>query len=221
MAKKKTKKQFLARQRRKGRSRAQAEATWKMMQAQKKRFANYYALNPGTIPFGETSVETWFERDRAHVALEDDRTGETIVEWWDEDVHQAIEDGFLDPRDYHGSAYEFARDMGLLNRKAKRNSNWVSYDYGTLPPKSVFMSHYRAELGSEDAEYRMLLRGQEDEDAADGTVFEDAIGREVGFDADETWEGVKQLKRKWDVDGISEAADLASSILYTLNIEWI
>lgn len=58
-------------------------------------------------------VETWFERDRAHVDLQD-ANDETIIEWWDEDVEQAIEDGFLDPRDYYGSAVQYAEEMGLL-----------------------------------------------------------------------------------------------------------
>lgn len=38
----------------------------------------------------------------------------TIVEFWDEDVSQAVEDGFLNPRDYHGSAYEYAVDCGII-----------------------------------------------------------------------------------------------------------
>lgn len=67
-----------------------------------------------------TTLDTWFERDRAHVALyvkpefgPDDK-GDLIVEWWDEDVAQAVEDGFLDPRDWHGSAFSYAQDMDLL-----------------------------------------------------------------------------------------------------------
>lgn len=77
------------------------------------------------ITIQETALNTWFERDRAHVALLDARTDATIVEWWDEEVFQAIEDGFLDdrafilnrlarPRRLHESAYEFAANIGLL-----------------------------------------------------------------------------------------------------------
>lgn len=66
-----------------------------------------------------TKLETWFERDRAHVELTT-LSGETIVEWWDEAVHQAIEDGFLDPRDYHGSAIEYANTMDLGPRTESR-----------------------------------------------------------------------------------------------------
>lgn len=64
-------------------------------------------------------VETWFERDRASVILKL-KDGITVneampdlPEWWDEDVHEAIEDGFLDPKDYLGSAHEYYVQMFL------------------------------------------------------------------------------------------------------------
>lgn len=66
----------------------------------------------------DTKIETWFERDRQHVALVDAATEQnTIVEWWDEAVTEAVEDGFLNPRDYHGSAYDYAKTRGLLVEK--------------------------------------------------------------------------------------------------------
>jgi len=68
-----------------------------------------------------TRIDTWFERDRAYVGLETLK-GETIVEWWDEAVHAAIEDGFLDPRDYHGTAIEYANSLGLDVQKAGRSA---------------------------------------------------------------------------------------------------
>lgn len=58
-------------------------------------------------------VETWFERDRAQVTLYDGN-GDTILEWWDEAVEEAIEDGFLDPHDYLDSATEYAKSLGIL-----------------------------------------------------------------------------------------------------------
>jgi hypothetical protein len=68
--------------------------------------------SPSPLPeYGDTHVETWFERDRAHVALYDSRTQSLLVEWWDDDVAQAVEDGFLDRRDYHRSAYDYARHL--------------------------------------------------------------------------------------------------------------
>lgn len=66
-----------------------------------------------------TELETWFERDRQHVELRWKDDGETIVEWWDEAVTEAVDDGFLNPRDWHGSALEYARDVGLLEKSVK------------------------------------------------------------------------------------------------------
>lgn len=89
-----------------------------------RRWADFYGIGrPGTADndaskrggtrdfpgLNETHIETWFERDRAHVALYDSRSGAILGEWWDDQVGQAIEDGFLDPRNYHGSAYEWVR----------------------------------------------------------------------------------------------------------------
>lgn len=72
------------------------------------------AMAVASIAPRETEIHTWFERDRAHVELRNAATGNTIVEWWDGAVREAIEDGFLDPRDYHGSALEYAEQHGLL-----------------------------------------------------------------------------------------------------------
>lgn len=58
-----------------------------------------------------TKISTWFERDRASVVLET-LDGKTILEFWDDDVHQAVEDGFLNPKDWHGSAVEYANHLG-------------------------------------------------------------------------------------------------------------
>ncbi|MGH9716772.1 MAG: hypothetical protein ACRD4R_08590 [Candidatus Acidiferrales bacterium] len=61
----------------------------------------------------ETRLETWFERDRAYVAL-CTLDGTAIVSWWDEAVAEAIEDGSLEPRSLHESAYEYARHLRLV-----------------------------------------------------------------------------------------------------------
>jgi hypothetical protein len=70
------------------------------------------------VRLDETDLHTWFERDRAHVELRDRRTGKTIVEWWDEDVQQAIEDGFLPhfapDTELHRAAFDYAKHVGLV-----------------------------------------------------------------------------------------------------------
>jgi hypothetical protein len=74
------------------------------------------------LPFRLTECRTWFERDRAHVDLINKLTDETIIELWDDDVIQAIEDGFLDARDFHRSAYEYADYLSQLPEVAE--SEW-------------------------------------------------------------------------------------------------
>ena len=61
-------------------------------------------------------VSTWFERDRAYIALldEDERV---IIEFEDEEVHQAIEDGFIDMRHLKKSLIEHAIGFGFLKEK--------------------------------------------------------------------------------------------------------
>jgi hypothetical protein len=64
---------------------------------------------------------TWFERDRKNVRLETE-DGDEIFSLWDEDVDQAIEDGFLaTPRiprpsdsDWLPHAIEYARQFGMF-----------------------------------------------------------------------------------------------------------
>lgn len=82
----------------------------------------------GSNSFDEsnTAIETWFERDRQYVGLypvddegKPDTNQKAIVEWWDEDVSQAVEDGFLDPRDWHGSALDYAKHLGLIKESRK------------------------------------------------------------------------------------------------------
>jgi hypothetical protein len=71
-----------------------------------------------TTGLNDTVLTTWFERDRAHVCLSrkdrDGEAGETIHEWWDEAVAQAVADGFLDPRNWHGAAFAYASHLGMI-----------------------------------------------------------------------------------------------------------
>lgn len=59
----------------------------------------------------DTELHTWSERDRAHVELRWKDTGATIVEWWDQEVEEAVTDGFLNPGDYHHSAWEYYKTV--------------------------------------------------------------------------------------------------------------
>jgi hypothetical protein len=82
---------------------------------------------------GEVAVTTWFERDRAHVALQEVATGEILVDWWDEAVNELFEDGFFkndsilnQPRTlgpaFKESVVAYAEDIGIpaYPRKEKK-----------------------------------------------------------------------------------------------------
>ena len=78
------------------------------------------------IDIDDTKLNTWFERDRAHVALVDKDTEQvTYVEWWDEDVASMAESGYLvmgkGEAALKKSVYLYAEEHGLLpHRKQYR-----------------------------------------------------------------------------------------------------
>ncbi len=76
------------------------------------------APRPTTWTTQNTRINTWFERDRASVVLET-LDGTTIIEWWDEAVEEAVQDGFLDSSDWHGSAVKYANNVGAQPQKAR------------------------------------------------------------------------------------------------------
>jgi len=63
-------------------------------------------------------VHTWFERDRAHVELRNETLDQTVIEFWDKDVEQAVEDGFLDLKNKTktlDSLMKYAYDRHLIS----------------------------------------------------------------------------------------------------------
>lgn len=66
------------------------------------------------VALGDTKVDKWFERDRAHVALLNKKTGDTLIDFWDSNISELVEDGFLNPRDWHGSLYAYALHLGAI-----------------------------------------------------------------------------------------------------------
>lgn len=82
------------------------------------RFTGSSPVAP-VFEFADTECNTWFERDRQHVELRSKLDDETIIEFWDEDVSEAIEDGFLNPRDYHGSIFAYAVECGIIYEAPK------------------------------------------------------------------------------------------------------
>lgn len=75
------------------------------------------------VPYEDTEIHNWFERDRALVELRHAPTQETIMQWVDDEVTQALDDGFITggrgprPTDeaFRRSAYEYAESVGRLD----------------------------------------------------------------------------------------------------------
>lgn len=70
-----------------------------------------------------TTFDKWFERNRRFVGLDDKATGNSIIQWWDDEVDDMSESGFLgrDPRRWHEDLVEYANDHGL---KAMPQAAW-------------------------------------------------------------------------------------------------
>lgn len=64
-----------------------------------------------------TVCHTWFERDRAHIGISYKKSGDDIADFWDDQIKELVEDGFLDPKDYHGSAIEYLNTLWGLDGK--------------------------------------------------------------------------------------------------------
>lgn len=83
----------------------------------------------GTNSFDSTNtvVDTLFDADHQYVGLypidEDGKSDvkkKAIVEWKGEELAEAVESGMLDPRDWHSSALNYARELGLI-KESKKN----------------------------------------------------------------------------------------------------
>ncbi len=74
-------------------------------------------------PIQNTQLLTWFERDRKNIELRNNATDETILEFWDEEVDEEAEAGFLtippfirllDKSQLHQEMYDLAIERGML-----------------------------------------------------------------------------------------------------------
>jgi len=75
-------------------------------------------------------VETWFERDRSNVRIEEADSDYTLADWWDEDVQQLAEDGFLDFASVgrlRTSAVRYADYLGISPYPARPTLRYVLY----------------------------------------------------------------------------------------------
>lgn len=73
----------------------------------------------------DVMVEAWQERDRLGIWITDNRTGESIAEWWDNEAREMFEQGWFKPgvpqyswekpsREFVASVLDYAERVGLL-----------------------------------------------------------------------------------------------------------
>jgi len=66
-------------------------------------------------PLSSLGCSTWFERDRQHVHLFSGDENTTVLELWDEQITEAVQDGFLDMRRVKASMIDMAGNAGLID----------------------------------------------------------------------------------------------------------
>lgn len=93
------------------------------------------------------------------------------------------------------------------------------YTYGEMPPRSVFMSKYREELGSG----RYPVRWSDEDFTNMSELLDDYVGVPTSFSTSELYDLVRALVDEWNDDTplSAWAGMIASSILFTLDIEWV
>lgn len=69
------------------------------------------------VAIENTFCDVWKKDDRACVILFDKGREKILLEFWDAEVSNAIECGFLNPKDFHKSAYEYYKFLNLPGDK--------------------------------------------------------------------------------------------------------
>lgn len=68
---------------------------------------------------GDTTIAVWQERDRLHICLSRKSDDKTLIEWWDDEAYEAIDDGFLCTKEAIGGRLEHScRQLGALHQSA-------------------------------------------------------------------------------------------------------
>ncbi len=92
------------------------ERSGDMPSSKKKNAAKPFKTNYIDDKYG---MSTWIERDRAHIALYNLTNDEMVIEWWDDDVKSMVNDGFLKPKDWKGSAIDYALQIGMIEKEKR------------------------------------------------------------------------------------------------------
>ncbi len=113
------------------------------------------ASNP--IPINETKLSNGLTSNPKFVELEDRRNGKTIIDWWDDDVDDALEDGFLRKGDLHGSAYQYARSLNLLPSRTENKGDSMPLQ---LTASDAALLHKVVDVAFDGKKERIFTRDQ-------------------------------------------------------------
>ena len=65
----------------------------------------------------DVRVEIWEERDRLHIGIQNEETGDYLKSWWDDDAREMFEQGFFKSGPgLEESVLEYAEEIGILER---------------------------------------------------------------------------------------------------------
>lgn len=97
------------------------ECTASLDKMDEETFSRLTSNEARKVSFDETELHVWFERDRQHIDLRyKDLDEESILEFWDDEVTQAYEDGFLQSHinsQLHKEMYDLAIERGFILEK--------------------------------------------------------------------------------------------------------
>jgi len=122
-------------------------------------------FHPPRLKLDDTELDSWFERDRGYIGLRDLRTGNMVIEWRDDELKHAIEDGFLPSFSRwshdatHEAAYDYAKHIGLIDepRDAGGESQPHSYSIRLRQGEIEALQLLRGRYSSAKAFYDALI----------------------------------------------------------------
>ncbi len=120
----------------------------------------------------DVSVSSFVERDRLGIWIVDNRTDETIVEWWDDEARQMFEDGFFKPATFTragnlgGAAFidsvlDYAEDVDLLAKENPRHSSSPQHESGKIKARSITLQRAEGATGRDHFSRRTLTATKE------------------------------------------------------------
>lgn len=98
----------------------------------------------------------------------------------------------------------------------KTENTMVELSYGTIPSFDSFLKHFIKYMNERSGKYTYELKGGDAE-----TALRVGVPVEGSFFAVELYMVIQKLTKAWDEKGDTNAGDLASALLQTLEFRWV